>query len=155
MKLKFAGRFFRKSVRSYNFGIDLKNETRSSKLMTKRVLNVGQCVPDNASISRMLQKNFQVEIEQGHQAADTLGRLREKKYDLVLINRKLDADYTDGLDIIRTMKADAHLKDIPVMLVSNYPEHQDRAVAEGAEPGFGKMELGTPSTLTKLQRFLA
>jgi len=30
------------------------------------------------------------------------------------------------------------------MLVSNYPEAQAAAVAEGALPGFGKREIGTP-----------
>jgi CheY-like chemotaxis protein len=121
----------------------------------KRVLNVGQCVPDHASISRMLVKHFQVEIDQGHQAHDTLARLRQASYDLVLINRKLDADYTDGLEIIRTMKSDESLRHIPVMLVSNYPEHQERAVAEGAEPGFGKMQLGDPETIARIEKFLA
>lgn len=103
----------------------------------------------------MLSKHFEVEIHQGHQADDTLARLREVTYDLVLINRKLDADYTDGLKIIETMKRDETLKEIPVMLVSNYPEHQEKAVAVGAEPGFGKQQLNDPATITKLQKHLS
>jgi len=33
---------------------------------------------------------------------------------------------------------------VKAMLVSNYPEAQAAAVAEGALPGFGKREIGTP-----------
>jgi hypothetical protein len=40
------------------------------------------------------------------------------------------------------------------MLVTNYPEHQQEAVAAGAEPGFGKAELGQLATRDKLSRFL-
>jgi hypothetical protein len=40
------------------------------------------------------------------------------------------------------------------MLVSNYPEYQQQAIAAGCEPGFGKAELSAPATLDKLARFL-
>ena len=46
-------------------------------------------------------------------------------------------------------------RSIPVMLVTNYPEHQQQAIAAGAEPGFGKAELASPATLAKLAKFLA
>ncbi len=71
-----------------------------------------------------------------------------------MVNRKLDIDYTDGLEIIRQIKADPQLAAVPCMLVTNYAEHQQAAVAAGAEPGFGKLELGSPETRAKLARFL-
>ena len=40
------------------------------------------------------------------------------------------------------------------MLLSNYPEHQDEAVAIGAERGFGKLEYGDPETRERLAKFL-
>ncbi len=40
------------------------------------------------------------------------------------------------------------------MLLSNFPQYQEAAVAAGAEPGFGKAELDRPETLERLRRFL-
>jgi hypothetical protein len=41
------------------------------------------------------------------------------------------------------------------MLVTNYPEHQAQAMAEGAEPGFGKLSLDSQETREKLAQFLS
>ena len=40
----------------------------------------------------------------------------------------------------------AALAATPVMLVTNYPEHQQAAVEAGAEPGFGKDVLRSAET---------
>lgn len=122
--------------------------------MSRQVLSVGQCVPDEASLERFLKANFDVRITQADTAAETIDLLRRNSYDLVLINRKLDADYTDGTDILRTIKAEAALKDTPVMIVSNYPEYQDAAVQMGAVYGFGKAELGRSDVVARLEAFL-
>jgi CheY-like chemotaxis protein len=81
--------------------------------------------------------------------------LGERKFDLVLVNRLLDRDGSQGLDIIRKIKSHPDLSVVPVMMLTDYPEHQQRAVEAGAEPGFGKSELHSPETLDKLRRFLA
>jgi CheY-like chemotaxis protein len=122
--------------------------------MTKRVLDVGQCQPDHGAIRRLVQGEFGAEVVQADRLDDALAQLRTGRFDLVLINRKLDVDYSDGIDILRAIKADAELASTPVMLDTNYAEHQQAAVAAGAEPGFGKAELGLPETREKLGRFL-
>lgn len=124
-------------------------------LMPKRVLDVGQCVPDHTTIRNYLTSRFDVEIMRTHGPEDTFDALRKQKYDLVLINRKLDRDYSDGLEILKQIKADEKLASTPVMLVTNYPDHQDAAVAAGAERGFGKLEFDKPETEQKLAQFLA
>jgi two-component system chemotaxis response regulator CheY len=118
--------------------------------MPKRVLDVGQCGPDHATICSYLQQHFDCEVVQTHGPNDTLQQLRGGKFDLVLINRKLDQDYTDGVDILRRIKADAATAEVPVMLITNYPEHQAAAVAAGAMPGFGKLEFHQPETREKI-----
>jgi CheY-like chemotaxis protein len=118
--------------------------------MPKRVLDVGQCGPDHASICSFLTQHFECEIVQAHGPEDTLAHLRGGEFDLVLINRKLDQDYSDGIEIIRRLKADPMLADVAVMLVTNYPEHQAAAVAEGALAGFGKLEFELPETREKV-----
>lgn len=71
----------------------------------------------------------------------------------MLINRKLDIDYNDGLEILKAIKADPQLAAMSVMLVTNYPEHQQTAVAAGAVPGFGKDSLRSPQTVERLAKF--
>jgi len=122
--------------------------------MKKLVLDVGQCPPDHAAIRRLLENRFGADVVQAHGPDDTLARLRKGGVDLVLINRKLDADYSDGLEILQQMKADPQLAAVPVMLVSNYAEHQQTAVAAGAVEGFGKAELDAPKTHERLSRVL-
>ena len=102
----------------------------------------------------MLRQNFAVEVAQTHGPDDTLEQLRGGHFDLVLVNRKLDQDYSDGLDIVRLLKSDPQLAVIPVMLVTNYAEHQAAAVAAGAEIGFGKTSLHAVETRQTLAKFL-
>ena len=122
--------------------------------MPKRVLSVGQCVPDHTALTSYLRGNFAAEVVKVDLADEALDALRKGSYDLVLINRKLDADYSDGLEILRAIKADPQMAAAPVMLVTNYEEHQDAAVSAGAVRGFGKLEYGDPQTAEKLRPFL-
>jgi CheY-like chemotaxis protein len=119
--------------------------------MSKRVLDVGQCGPDHAAIRRFFAANFaHIEIEQAAACDDTLALLRRGHFDLVLVNRKLDEDYSDGIEILRAIKRDPTIAAVPVMLITNYPEHQDAAVAAGALRGFGKLEYELPATKEKI-----
>ena len=120
----------------------------------KRVLDVGNCPPDHGAISSLLRKQFGAEVVQAHGPDDALSALRKKKFDLVLVNRKLDQDYSDGLEIIKQIKADRSLAAIPCMLITNYAEHQATAVSAGAEPGFGKLSLSAPETIERLKKHL-
>jgi len=122
--------------------------------MPKYVLDVGNCGPDHASISRMLKQRFSVEVLQADQASDAIEKLREQKYDLILVNRKLDCDYSDGLDVIKEVKAEPDFAEIPTMLITNHDNYQQEALAIGAEYGFGKLELKSPETHEKLAKFL-
>jgi CheY-like chemotaxis protein len=121
--------------------------------MAKRVLDVGNCEPDHASIKRLMGR-FGAEVVQAHGATDALAALREGEFALVVVNRKLDMDYSDGIDVIRQIKADPALARVPVMLVTNYADHQDAAVAIGAERGFGKLEFDKPETIERLESVL-
>jgi len=123
--------------------------------MTKSVLDIGNCSPDHASISKMLRKHFSVDITQADQTVDALEKLRQKKFDLILVNRKLDCDYSDGLEVIKAIKAEPDFSPVPVMLISNDDNYQQEALAVGAEYGFGKLQLSETTTHEKLAKFLA
>jgi CheY-like chemotaxis protein len=93
-------------------------------------------------------------VVQAHGPADTIAHLQGGHFDLVLVNRKLDQDYSDGMEIIRLIRSDPELVDVAVMLVTNYPEHQEMALAAGAVRGFGKLEFSEPATREKLSAML-
>lgn len=106
-------------------------------------------------IKRFLTGHFGCEVIQADAADDALAALRQRQVDLVLVNRKLDVDYSDGVDVIRQIKAEPQFAGVPVMLVTNYPEHQQLAVQLGAQRGFGKLELEQPATIERLRPILS
>ncbi len=124
-------------------------------MTTRTVLDVGNCGPDHAAIKRMLLANFDVTVLQCHAATDTLQTLRSRTVDLILINRKLDQDYSDGVEILKLLKADSEMQAIPVMLVTNLQEYQTAAIELGAAPGFGKLSLNSPETQKRLAAILS
>lgn len=122
--------------------------------MTKRVLSVGQCMPDGMAIKAFLGRQFAVTVQASDTADDALVMLHNGSYDLILVNRIFDADGSSGFDLIKAIKANATTSKIPIMLVSNYPDAQQKSVELGAEPGFGKAELGAEPTIQRLRPFL-
>ena len=123
--------------------------------MGKRVLDVGNCVPDHRAVAAVIQSHFDAEVVQTHDLQDTVAMLRGEPFDLVLVNRKLDCDYSDGLDIIKHIKQDPELGDVPVMMLTNFPQYQRLAIEAGAIEGFGKQSLHAPETVQRLRPFLA
>ncbi|MEM9643669.1 MAG: response regulator [Planctomycetota bacterium] len=120
----------------------------------KTLLDCGNCGPDFSTIRQMVTSHYDAKVLQTHGAEDTLEVLKSQVVDLVTVNRKLDRDYTDGLEVIKQIKADPATKDVPVMLVTNYEEHQQSAISEGAVEGFGKLAVNEASTKEKLDPYL-
>ena len=123
--------------------------------MQRRVLVVGNCTADHAAVRRALREQFDVEVVHGFTADDTLELLGEERFDLVLINRSLHGDGSDGIELIRQIKAHPQLAGTAVMLLSDYGAYQEQAVAAGALPGFGKTDIGSPQTHEKLRPVLS
>lgn len=123
--------------------------------MAKKVALVGHCGPDSSflriTVSRAA-KDVQVVM-----ADDTreLTQVLSDGVDLLLLNRQLDYGFDDreGVDVIRKLRP--HYPNVKMMLVSNYPEAQAAAVAEGALPGFGKRELSTPKVAELIRAALS
>ncbi len=120
----------------------------------KKILSVGQCNPDHSSIKTFLTREFDCEITRIDSTEEAIEELKRNRHDLVLVNRKLDIDYTDGTNLIQKLQSDSAFKDIPVLLISNYPEYQEEAVSIGAKYGFGKAEIGKPETIERLSKIL-
>ena len=122
--------------------------------MSKKVALVGHCGPDSSFL--------RITVSRAHKEAQVvlvdddadLKRLLDDGVDLLLLNRQLDFgfDEHEGVALIRRIRAAyPHVK---TMLVSNYPDAQSAAVAEGALPGLGKRDLGTPKVAEMLRQAL-
>jgi len=122
--------------------------------MEQRVLIVGQCFFDYRALSRVIQSCSGVAVP-ADSADDALRQLRSGPFVLALVNRAIDGDSTAGLSFIEAVRADPGLAVVPVMLISDYPEAQEQAVARGALPGFGKSQVGDPRLCERLRRVLA
>lgn len=122
--------------------------------MPKTLLDCGNCGPDFSAIRKMATSNFGAEVLQSHGIEDTLEILRSRQIDLVTVNRKLDRDYSDGMEVVKAIKSDAEVGSVPVMLVTNYEEHQLAAIEVGCVRGFGKLALQEAATREAIQPFL-
>jgi hypothetical protein len=74
---------------------------KGDSMTGKSVLSIGQCRPDQAAISHYLTSHFRATVLTADLAVDAYRLLKSQTVDLVLINRKLDADYSDGMEILR------------------------------------------------------
>lgn len=122
--------------------------------MKKRALSVGNCAMDEATFRRVLDRQFGAELIAVDTAADALEALRSEKFDLVLVNRVFDIDGEPGLALIERIRSDGAFSDLPVMLISNYPDFQAQAEKVGAVPGVGKSTLSTMESLERLAAYL-
>ena len=122
--------------------------------MPKKIALVGHCGPDSSylriAVSRAERDAQVLSIDDD---AD-LKRALDEGVDLLLLNRQLDYgfDEREGVSLIRKLRA--KYPGVKTMLVSNYPDAQAAAVAEGALPGFGKREMGTPRVAELLREAL-
>ncbi len=119
--------------------------------LMKQILSVGQCGFDHNSIDRFFKGHFAVNVFPAATAKDAISQLRQRSFDLVLVNRQFDADGDEGLDFIECLKADRDLSAIPVMLITNFREYAQQAISYGALSGFGKSELGSPELVKRLE----
>ena len=120
----------------------------------KRVLSIGQCDVDHSAITWTFRQNFGAKVTAARDAGEALAHLAREKYDLILVNRLLDADHSPGLDVIRQIKATPASAKTPIMMVSNFENAQQEAVALGAVPGFGKAALTDDEAMERVRPYL-
>ena len=127
----------------------------TTSIMPKKVALVGHCGPDSSylrmAVTRAVKDAQVVFADDQH----TLNKLIESGLDLVLLNRQLDYGFEtdEGVELIRRLREKN--PSLKAMLVSNYPDAQQAAVAAGAVPGFGKREIGSPRVSDVIRGALA
>lgn len=102
----------------------------------------------------MIEHHFAAQVLPANSLLDALQQLHCQPFDLVLVNRQLDRDGSEGLEVVRQIKADPNLRSTPVMMITNFSEYQQSAQHAGAVEGFGKRSLNAPDTLAKLKPLL-
>ena len=122
--------------------------------MKRKLLDVGQCDADHYQISATLAKYFDVEIHRAHSRDEALKLAIDTPFDLVLVNRLLDADGSAAMEVLSTLKTTSSTAGIPVMIVSNYQSAQQSAIDAGAVQGFGKSALQSGETKELLAHYL-
>jgi DNA-binding NarL/FixJ family response regulator len=123
------------------------------KVSDYAVLSVGQCGADEPQIRALLKKLQVSRVDQAHSSAEALQLSQKHPYDLILINRVLDATGESGHALLSKL-----LEVRPgqaVMLVSNYPDAHQEAVALGGLHGFGKRELTSAATAARVLKALS
>lgn len=123
-------------------------------MATTKVLDVGNCNPDHSTIRRMLEQNFDVEIDRVMFVDEALEKMRETDYALVLVNRLIFDDASPGLRLIESAQLDDKLSQVPIMMISNFKEAQETAIEAGAVAGFGKNSIFDKSTRQRVANYL-
>ncbi len=117
------------------------------------ILLVGHCGPDAfmlKSMARSFAPGAEIIMVNDEQAlVDQLGAAK-----LMLVNRVLDGAFEseDGIGLIEQHAQRAAGK---FMLVSNFDDAQERALAVGAVPGFGKTNMRSDETRERIESALA
>jgi len=112
--------------------------------MAKKVLLVGHCGADAAYLKLAIKKAAGNDVDiRNADDSKSLESALGAGADLVLFNRELGYGFAtdEGVEAIRALRP-LH-PNTKMMLVTNYPEYQQAAIAAGATPGFGKRELGS------------
>lgn len=111
-----------------------------------RVIDVGNCGFDHGSLSGLIKQQFQINCDSVANGDELQRELKHGDVALIIVNRVFDSDGGDGVALIGQLKQNPESAAIPVMLLSNYAEAQEKAVTLGALPGFGKSSLKSEAT---------
>jgi two-component system chemotaxis response regulator CheY len=123
--------------------------------VSKKVILAGHCGPDAGYLRMVVKKTSpDVEVLMADDSQELTQLLARNDINLILFNRELGYgfDPDQGAEVIRMLRPT--LPNAKMMLISNYPDAQQAAVAAGALPGFGKRELGSPRVLQLLREAL-
>ncbi len=121
----------------------------------QKIALVGHCGPDSSFLRIAVRKAApEAQVLSADDDA-SLASLLDSGVDLLLFNRLLESGFADTEGVAYIKKVRQSHPDVRLMLVSNYPEAQAAAVAEGALFGFGKREIGSEKVTRLIREALA
>ena len=122
--------------------------------MSKTIVLVGHCGVDGPRIQSALCSSISDCDVLRINDPNELESACEQGADLLLINREpLGFEGIEGVELIRTLRE--RYPDTKAMIVTDFPEVQEEAVAAGATPGFGKRDIDSPKLEEAVRQALA
>lgn len=119
--------------------------------MELKILNVDDDMINRKLLSTMIKKaegvSEVIEVANGEEA---LKELKSSKYDIVLLD--IIMPILDGLEVIRVMKADKNLKDIPIIILTTDDTKKAQALELGANDFLPK-PVRTAPLLEKIKQW--
>lgn len=107
----------------------------------------------NMKLFRDLLINEGFDVEATEDGAIACDLARKSKPELILMDIQLKN--ISGLDIIKEMKADAELKDIPIIAVTAFAMQEDKdRIAEAGADGYISKPIYVVSFLEEVRKFL-
>jgi two-component system chemotaxis response regulator CheY len=121
----------------------------------KKVVLVGHCGADSSYL-RIAVSSVQTGISVvSVDDEESLAAALTADAELILINRIIDWGFDDQAGVALIARLRRTHPNVKTMLVSNYPDAQQAAIAAGALPGFGKREIGSAKVKELLRSALA
>ncbi|MGM0623222.1 MAG: response regulator [Campylobacterota bacterium] len=119
--------------------------------MDLRILNVDDDMINRKLLSTMIKKaegvSEVVEVANGEEA---LKKLKSEHFDIVLLD--IIMPILDGLEVIRVMKSDKNLKDIPIIILTTDETKKAQALELGANDFLPK-PVRTGPLIEKIQNW--
>jgi two-component system alkaline phosphatase synthesis response regulator PhoP len=114
-------------------------------------------VEDEEALARVLKEKFEgeeFEVELAMDGSVALGVIQKMRPDLVLLDLMLPK--RDGIDVLKDIKADRDLENLPVIVLSNLDGDEDikQAIALGAKDYFVKSQHPIKEVVEKVKDFL-
>lgn len=119
------------------------------------IISVGNCAFDHGQLVSLLSTVAPRATVRGVDSAeDAINAVQRAGDDcrLILINRVFDRTHQSGIELIQQLSEQGCTA--PIMLISNYADAQQQAVAAGALPGFGKSQMQDPKVAERLRDVL-
>ena len=101
------------------------------------VMVVDDSVTVRKVTSRLLERNG-MNVLTAKDGVDAISQLQERKPDIMLLD--IEMPRMDGFDLVRNIRADARLKDVPIIMITSRlaDKHRDYAMEIGANHYIGK-----------------
>lgn len=114
-------------------------------------------VEDEEALARVLKEKFEGEefaVELAMDGKVALPVIQKMRPDIVLLDLMLPK--RDGIDVLRDIKADRDLENLPVIVLSNLDGDEDikQAIALGAKDYFVKSQHPIKEVVEKVKDFL-
>lgn len=114
-------------------------------------------IEDDALIRQMVVDKLAhegYEVTESVMAEDGLAEMQKKKPDLLLLDLLLPQ--MDGFAVLEKMKTDARLKDVPVIILSNFGQQKDidKGLAMGAAAYLIKANVNPRDVVEKVRSVL-